>query len=317
MRKTLARWLGLQSQHPSEAPAPVPAAPELRPVGSADSLQTLQELGRHQEVKAAESLEKALLQEHSQAEGQRFHYTAHCAACGGRRPLLVDTQWGGLVESAGWRPNWRERLECAACGMNNRQRLMVALIQGWATHHPGGRLYLMEQVTPIFLWADQTLAASHALSGSEYLGPQYSSGETVQGVRHEDIERLSFEAGSLDLIVSNDVFEHVPDPWQAFRECRRVLRTGGLMLATIPFYDQENTSRPRARLCAAGIKHLLPAQYHGNPVSVDGSLVFTDFGWDVIHQLHEAGFASALIDAYVSTDRGHLGGMQLVLRATT
>jgi SAM-dependent methyltransferase len=119
----------------------------------------------------------------------------------------------------------------------------------------------------------------------------------------------------VDLIVSNDVFEHVPDPWQAFRECRRVLREGGAMLATLPFYDQEANSRPRARLSIGGIEHLLPAQYHGNPVSADGSLVFTDFGWDVLDRLREAGFRNAAFEAYVSPARGHLGGVQLVLRA--
>lgn len=41
--------------------------------------------------------------------------------------------------------------------------------------------------------------------GSEYLGPQYSSGEIVNGILHEDIGNLSFKSDWLDMIVSNEI----------------------------------------------------------------------------------------------------------------
>lgn len=46
------------------------------------------------------------------------------------------------------------------------------------------------------------------------------------GIRHEDIEKLSFKDASLDLGVSNDVFEHIANPLDAFKACARVLRPG-------------------------------------------------------------------------------------------
>lgn len=35
-----------------------------------------------------------------------------------------------------------------------------------------------------------------------------------------------------------------------------------------------------------------PPSYHGNPVSAEGSLVFTHFGWPLFDDIVEAGFVS-------------------------
>jgi len=134
-------------------------------------------------------------------------------------------------------------------------------------------------------------------------------------VRHEDVEALSFPDNSLDLIVSNDVFEHVPHPDKAFSECARVLKPGGVLLATIPFHAAENTSVTRAQLTDGRLEQLLPAAYHGNPVSADGSLVFTDFGWDMLDMMRKAGFSNVGVEVYGSVEYGHLGGGQIVFRA--
>ena len=137
---------------------------------------------------------------------------------------------------------------------------------------------------------------------------------TRKGIRHEDVENLSFSDDALDLIVSNDVFEHVTDPARAFAECVRVLKVGGLMLATIPFHSNNDLSITRAKLVNGRLEHILPASYHGNPVSADGSLVFTDYGWDVLKEMQVAGFSDVSVDVYASAELGHHGGGQLVFR---
>ena len=152
--------------------------------------------------------------------------------------------------------------------------------------------------------------------GSEYLGYEYQSGQIIKGARHEDVMNLSFEDNSLDLIVSNDVFEHVPVPDKAFAECARVLRPGGVMLTTIPFHSGNDASVLRAKLNAEVLNHLLPPMFHGNPVSAEGSLVFTDFGWDVLGHMRMIGFTDVVVEVYADTEHGHLGGGQLVFRIT-
>ena len=87
------------------------------------------------------------------------------------------------------------------------------------------------------------------------------------------------------------------------------------MLATIPFHSGCDTSVVRAKLAADGLNHLLTPMFHGNPVSAEGSLVFTDFGWDVLDDLRNAGFANTTVEVYADASYGHIGGGQLLFKA--
>jgi hypothetical protein len=258
------------------------------------------------------AIEKQLL---DAANSEAFATTGFCVPCNKKVAFIVDMQSGGQHHHNGWIPNWRERIECPLCRMNNRQRLIATLVkQALSTKH-GQHVYFMEQVTPIYNWVAATFKEHH-LIGSEYLGHEYEGGATIKGIRHEDVENLSFTDAQLDLIVSNDVFEHVPHPTKAFFECARVLKRGGVLLATIPFHSACDHSVVRARFVKGRVENLLPAAYHGNPVSADGSLVFTDFGWDVFQEMQLAGFSDVSVEIFASAEFGHLGSGQLVFRLT-
>jgi len=49
---------------------------------------------------------------------------------------------------------------------------------------------------------------------------------------HGSIEAIPVEDASFDVVLCLQVLEHVPDPGAAVRELRRVVRSGGLVLAT-------------------------------------------------------------------------------------
>lgn len=253
----------------------------------------------------------------SQAPQGETVFRGFCVPCDKEVELVVDMLSGGYRTGDRWFPNWRERLECPHCRMNSRQRLITALVRQEVARAPQQRLhvYFMEQVTPIFRWMKAHLG-DHDVVGSEYLGHQYPSGTVVDGVLHQDVMKLSFDDAALDLIVSNDVFEHVPDPYRAFAECARVLRSGAKMLATFPFHALADQSVVRATIEAGEVSHHLPPVFHGNPVAEEGSLVFTDFGWDCLTKMKRAGFSDVTISLYVSPKFGHLGNGQIVFEAT-
>jgi len=75
---------------------------------------------------------------------------------------------------------------------------------------------------------------------SEYF-PDRNFGELVDGILNQDVQKLTFNDNSFDIITSNQVFEHVPDDIKGFSECFRVLSNGGAYIFTVPLYDIKKT----------------------------------------------------------------------------
>lgn len=235
---------------------------------------------------------------------QEWTIAGFCQPCGAAVDFQMDWKY-----SDGRTPNWRERLLCPRCGLNNRQRFAAHLVG----EHAAGTVYLYEQVTAFSRWAAAQLPD---VVGSEYLGHEFEGGTVVNGLRHEDALALSFADASLSAIVSNDVFEHVPDADRALAEAARVLEPGGRLLFSIPFVDDLDATVQRAELRDGEVVEPLPPVYHGNPLSEQGSLVFFDYGWDLLDRCRAAGFADAHVTTYWSPLYGYLGGgLQLAFAA--
>ena len=109
------------------------------------------------------------------------------------------------------------------------------------------------------------------------------SGDYHNGVRCIDLQNMPFADQSLDIIVTEDVLEHVADTAQAFREINRVLRSGGSLLLTVPVHEKKPT------ISRIGNKNLV---YHGDPLREAGALVMTDFGHDIPQILGQYGLTA-------------------------
>lgn len=229
----------------------------------------------------------------------------YCWICQAPSEFLYDLQY-----SNGRDVNWRERLVCVRCGLNNRLRLTVQVIDAEGLR---GRGYLTEHVTPL---ARLLLARFPGLVTSEYLGPDHAPGQvSQQGIRHEDLRRLSLAAGSADFAVSCDVLEHIADYDTALGELARILVPGGLALITVPFLLHAADNLVRARLEGGRLVHLLEPEYHGDPVGGQGVLCYYHFGWQLLDDLRRAGFADAWLDLYWSADYANLGSPQVFVMA--
>ncbi len=101
-----------------------------------------------------------------------------------------------------------------------------------------------------------------------------------RGIRCENLEDQTFADESFDLVITQDVLEHVLHPEKAFAEIARTLKPGGAHLFTVPWHHWQKTET-RAIEKDGIIIHLLPPIFHGNPIDRAGSLVVTDWGYDL------------------------------------
>ncbi|HQI82360.1 MAG TPA: tetratricopeptide repeat protein, partial [Deltaproteobacteria bacterium] len=256
------------------------------------------------------SFEKSLLP----GPGREFTVDGYCYVCRRRVPFLVDFQYAYEVDSD-LMPNWRERLECPGCRLNNRMRATVHVFEQECRPGRDARIYITEQTTPLFAYLNRSYPN---VMGSEYLGRDAAPGAcNASGIRNEDLTRLSFADAAFDFVLSFDVFEHIPDYLQAFRECLRCLRPGGILFFSVPFAKRSMENIVRARVLPGGeVSHVLPPEYHGDPLQSGGCLSFYQFGWELLDELKAMGFKDATALLYWSRELGYLGGEQILFTAT-
>ena len=168
------------------------------------------------------------------------------------------------------------------------------------------KIFLMEQTTPLFAHFRKRYPQT---IGSEFLKDAIPQGHTnAGGIRNEDATNLTFADQQSDVILSFDVLEHISDFRLAFAECARTLRPNGKMLFSVPFITDAGPNIIRVRFRPDNtIEHLLPPEYHGDPLSSEGCLCFQHFGWEMLEQMKQAGFSSAQALIYWSRDFGYLG----------
>lgn len=247
---------------------------------------------------------------------ENFTVPGYCAVCGKETDFQVYTRGLSRNVDGSWKGiNWREHCVCPSCHLNNRMRASIHYFYQFLRPKRYSLVYLTEQATSLYrIMKDR----QPFLAGSEYLGPDKKAGSYINGVRHEDMTALSWPDNSFDFVLSFDVLEHVGNDIVAFEEIFRILKSGGTFLFTAPFSANFAKKLVRAEIGPDGkIIHHLPPEIHGNPIDpTGGSLAFRCFGWDMLTDLRNVGFADAYAEAHWSDSYAYLGGEQFLFVAT-
>lgn len=195
----------------------------------------------------------------------------------------------------------KESSDCWACGAKSRaRRLARALVdrysdsvgtaprsaREWARTERARHLKIAEVNRIDGL--HEALDGLPGLAFSDYL-EGVEPGQVRDGVRCEDLGRLTYSNDQFDIVLSSETLEHVPDLTAALREIRRVLKPGGCHLFTAPVRPGLERSYPRRLYRPDGtIEEIEPLRHPGGDV---GYPVVTEFGRDLPEIVEAAGFS--------------------------
>ena len=121
------------------------------------------------------------------------------------------------------------------------------------------------------------------ISCSEYYD-DVNPGQYKNGIQCQDVQQLTYEDNIYDLITCTEVFEHVCDDIKGFRECYRVLKTGGYFIFSVPLANMPLT-------IDRGLMNL-PPEYHSDRIRGERKVfVYRNYGLDIKQKLEAVGFS--------------------------
>jgi len=192
----------------------------------------------------------------------------YCVTCDSETTFSSTSEW------------LRDFYVCKNCGSIPRERALMFCIE---RYYPNWRELRIHESSPVNRGATAKLLAYCRNYSSSHFFPAFPlGGMHPSGFRNEDIENQTFPDGSFDLVITQDVMEHIIDPGKAFWEIARTLRPGGAHIFSVPLVNKERPSEVWAQRDEKGsVVHLREPEYHGNPVSDQGSLVTMHWGYDI------------------------------------
>ncbi len=195
--------------------------------------------------------------------------------------------------------NLRETFSCRYCGSFSRNRHVAKVLQErFAILPPYSLGKLLDAKPDLKVYEAASYGPIHNtlknLKGyvcSEFFYDVPPGQCNKQGIRCENLEYLTFPDDSFDVVITQDVFEHVRNFESGFKEVHRVLKKGGFHIFTVPVNPRKKTVK-RIEMRNGEAVYLLPKVYHLDPTR--GGLVYTDFGYDLPVILEEFGFSTKI-----------------------
>lgn len=191
-----------------------------------------------------------------------------CPICETRTLFIKKSEW------------LRDNYLCISCRSIPRCRAIIHVLE---ILYPGYRNMLIHESSPSGP-ASQKLRKECKQYVCSNFYDDIPPGTYKKGVRCENLEAMTFPDASFDLVITQDVLEHVMTPAKAFAEIARTLRAGGSHIFTVPYYQKKTLTR--ALETSEGILYLAEKDYHLNPIDEKGSLVVTERGTDICDHIY-------------------------------
>ena len=119
--------------------------------------------------------------------------------------------------------------------------------------------------------------------------PKIKTGtEISKRVFCQDLQKLTFPDEMFDVVITEDVFEHIREDEKGFKEVHRVLKKGGHHIFTIPF-NFDMPTEIRVDTTSEDDVFILPPQFHGDKIR-ENILTYRNYGLDTFERLNRIGF---------------------------
>ena len=205
----------------------------------------------------------------------------YCLCCKSHTEFSSSEQW------------LRDHYICEKCGSIPRERALMKVISDVS---PDFQKKKIHESSPCGRGASLRLMNEC----EQYISSHYWADEDYCEEPHLNINLEDQKLGSesFDLVVTQDVFEHLPNPIAASREIFRTLKPGGFLIQTVPLVNRFNETQQWAKLNSDNdIEWLYEPDIHGNPIDPEnGSPVFWHYGYDFVSNIDKwAGFKSIII----------------------
>jgi 2-polyprenyl-3-methyl-5-hydroxy-6-metoxy-1,4-benzoquinol methylase/glycosyltransferase involved in cell wall biosynthesis len=204
---------------------------------------------------------------------------------------------GNLSEFQGKENYSLRESTCSSCGSSRRQSdLAKVILETFLPEITEPLKTAAEKLSHLSILEAQSTGPVHeTLRGlphyicSEYFDDIPAGQKNASGILCQNPQNLTFPSDYFDLVISQDVFEHIAEPQKAFCEIQRVLKPGGFHIFTVPYHDGRPTIS-RIVVKDGKERKKYPDVYHDDALRKQGALVYTDFGSDLPQILNSTGF---------------------------
>jgi len=187
-----------------------------------------------------------------------------CPVCGKKTVFLILDEW------------LRDYYRCVHCLSIPRQRALQTVLDQVC---PNWKDKVIHESSPSGPLSKRISQQCSGYTGSQYYS-DIPSGAYKGKVVSQNLEQQTFPDKHFDIVITQDVMEHVLHPKMAFAEIERTLKPGGIHIFTVPTNFEKKTE---FRVADIGdqLEYLKEPVYHKSPVDINGTLVVTDWGYDI------------------------------------
>lgn len=202
-------------------------------------------------------------------------------------------------------PWLRDRFICSNCYSIPRERALIHVLE---SAYPNWKELKIHESSPGKHGASLKIKKNCKNYTSSQFFTNQKLGIMIDGFRNENLEDQTFGDDEFDIVITQDVMEHVYHPSKAFSEIARTLKPRGAHIFSVPLVNKHAKTEVWATLNEDGSPHFLnKPEYHKNPIDKDGSPVTMHWGFDIVEIIKET--------SNLNTDIIHLDDLHLGIRA--